>query len=75
MTFYGVNGVLYDLLKSYLTQRQQIIKYNGCISDKLLIKAGVPQDSVLGPFSFLFIEMTYRHVQHYLNSGYMVATC
>ena len=50
MSFYGVNGVAYDLLKSYLTQRQQVVEYNGCISYKLLIKAGVPQGSVLGHF-------------------------
>ena len=50
MSFNGVNGVAYDLLKSYLTQRQQLVEYNGCISDKLLIKAGVPQGSLLGPF-------------------------
>ena len=52
MSFYGVDGVAYDLLKSYLTQRQQVVEYNGCISDKLLIKAGVPQGSVLGSFLF-----------------------
>ena len=52
MSFYGVNGIAYDLLKSYLTQRQQVVEYNGCISDKLLIKGGVPQGSVLGPFLF-----------------------
>ena len=52
MSFYGVNGVAYDLLKSYFTQRQQVVEYNGCISDKLLIKAGVPQGSVLGPLLF-----------------------
>ena len=52
MSFYSVNGAAYDLLKSYLTQRQQVVEYNGCISDKLLIKAGVPQGSVLGPFLF-----------------------
>ena len=52
MSFYGVNGVAYDLLKSYLTQRQQVVEYNGCISDKLLIKAGVPQGSITGPFLF-----------------------
>ena len=52
MSFYGVNGVAYYLLKSYLTQRQQVVEYNGGISHKLLIKAGVPQGSVWGPFLF-----------------------
>ena len=52
MSFYGVNGVAYDLLKSYLTQRQQVVEYNSCISDKWLIKTGVPQGSGLVLFLF-----------------------
>ena len=52
MSLYGVNSAAYDLFKGYLTQRQQVVEYNGCISDKWLIKAGVPQGSVLGPFLF-----------------------
>ena len=52
MSFYGVNGVAKKLLKSYLTQRQQIVEYNGFQSDSLEIKTGIPQGSVLGPFLF-----------------------
>ena len=57
MSFYGVNGVAYDLLKSYLTQRQQVAEYNGCISDKLFIKAGLEYHKALcwDLFCFLFI--------------------
>ena len=29
MSFYGVSGVAKKLLKSYLTQRQQVVQYNG----------------------------------------------
>ena len=50
-----MNGVAYDLLKIYLTQRQQVVEYNGCISDNLLIKAGVPQGSVLGTFFVFYL--------------------
>ena len=53
MSFYGVNGVAQKLLKSYLTQRQQIVEYNGFQSDSLEIKTGIPQGSVFGRFLFL----------------------
>ena len=52
MSFYGVNGVAKKLLKSYLTQMQQIGECNGFQSDSLEIKTGIPQGSVLGPFLF-----------------------
>ena len=41
------------MLKSYLTQRQQIVECNGFKSDSLKIKTGMPQGSVLGPFLLL----------------------
>ena len=50
MSFYSVNGVAKKLLKSYLTQRQQIEECNGFQSDNLEIKTGIPQGSVLGNF-------------------------
>ena len=52
MSYYGVNGVAYDLLRSYLTQRQQIVHFDGFLSKSLELKTGVPQGSVLGPFLF-----------------------
>ena len=48
MSYYGVNGVAYELLRSYLTQRQQIVEFDGFLSKSLEIKTGVP----LGPFLF-----------------------
>ena len=37
----------------YLTERQQCVKVNSILSEKLQCKSGVPQGSVLGPILFL----------------------
>ena len=52
LSYYGVKGIAYSLIRSYLTQRQQIVEYNECKSEKMLITTGVPQRSVLEPFLF-----------------------
>ena len=52
MSYYGVNVVANDLLRSYLTQKQQLVEFDGILSKALEIKTGVPQGSVLGPFLF-----------------------
>ena len=52
VSYYGVNGVAYNLLRSDLTQRQQIVEFDGFLSKSLEIKTGVPQRSVLGPYLF-----------------------
>ena len=52
---YGVRGEAIDLIRSYLYQRQQLVEFNGCLSDMRYIEKGVPQGSVLGygtPFIF-----------------------
>ena len=52
MSYYGVNGVANDLLRSYLTQKQQLVEFDGFLSKFLENKRGVPLVSVLGPFLF-----------------------
>ena len=49
MSYYCVKGVAHDLLRSYLTQRQQIVEFDGFLSKSLEMKT-VPQRSVLGSF-------------------------
>ena len=41
-----------DLLRSYLTERQQIVEFAGFLLKSLEIKTGFPQGSVLRPFNF-----------------------
>jgi hypothetical protein len=53
MEYYGVNGVMYSLIKSYLENRYQRVKFNNKLSNWGKINIGVPQGSVLGPLLFL----------------------
>ena len=50
---YGIRGLAHGLLKSYLSNRIQYTDVLGEKSDKLYVKFGVPQGSVLGPLLFL----------------------
>ena len=42
-----------DWFKSYLSDRHQRVINNGKLSELKLVKAGIPQGSVLGPFLFI----------------------
>lgn len=49
---YGVRGVPFELLKSYLDNRQQSVTIDGQRSPFSNIVCGVPQGSILGPLLF-----------------------
>ena len=53
LEYYGIRGVAVGLFKNYVQNRPQIVKVGGEISNRLIIKCGVPQGSVLGPLLFL----------------------
>ena len=50
---YGIRGIPFSLLKSYLSGRKQYVSFNNTSSNTLDVKYGVPQGSILGPLLFI----------------------
>ena len=46
---YGIRGVAYDWIKSYLCERKQYVSVNSCNSEAMNVVCGVPQGSIFGP--------------------------
>ena len=53
---HGKRGIALDWFYSYLSEWKQYVSVNGHISDYLDISCGVPQGSVLGPLSLIYMN-------------------
>ena len=59
---FGISGMVLRWFCSYLTDRTQIIKVQGKLSDPVACSRGVPQGSVLGPLLFVLYTANIHRV-------------
>ncbi len=58
LNYYGIiNGMTYNLMESYLTNRKQYVDMDDVKSEMLMVTTGVPQGSILGPFFLSYMLM------------------
>ena len=63
LELYGIVNDEIRWFKSYLSNRSQVVKCHGDVSQEKFVNVGVPQGSVLGPILFLiFINDISQHV-------------
>ena len=63
LELYGIVNDEIRWFKSYLSNRSQVVKCHGNVSNEKVVNVGVPQGSVLGPILFLvFINDISQHV-------------
>ena len=65
---YGIRGIALEWFKSYLTEREQFVRYK-CVDSKVLtIPCGVPQGSVLEPLLFILYSNDIPHSLTYCKA-------
>ena len=68
----GVSESACAWFESYLSQRQQVVKFQNTVSDPLPLRVGVPRGSIMGPVLFtLYVNDLFRVPKHCEPLGYV----
>ena len=67
LEIYGIRGIALNWLRSHLSDRKQLVKFNDSDSDELTIQCSIPQGSILGPTLFILYINDLHNVSKKLN--------